>query len=405
MIVTLQARERLNSFLYALLGFEKTKKAGFAILVIALHILGWCLLFFLPLFFYPLRISNDRFFLFLFLDKTLLVGFFYLNYYLLIPRLFERRKYSTYFISIAVFFLFYFFQMVAIRATYFPGPVRAFVQEKNGSSIFAHNRQFFHQAGQMGEFAGERILSKDLPTIFGVPRNDIVMSTNNAISSFALILLIGGFIRLAYSFIRNQNEKRALENANLNAEVNFLKSQINPHFLFNTLNGIYSQAHKKSSTTESSILKLSELLRYALYDSGEDKVELAKDIQYLTNYIDLQRLRLSRKVKIDYEIAGDLKGKKIAPMLLITFVENAFKHGVSYSSPSVISISISLIEETLTMAVSNPVIETNSFAANGLGLKNAVRRLDLLYAENYWLDIQRDDEFYSVNLKINLKSD
>jgi len=142
---------------------------------------------------------------------------------------------------------------------------------------------------------------------------------NNAISSFVLLLLMGGFIRLSYSFISNQNEKKALENANLNAEVNFLKSQINPHFLFNTLNSIYAQAHSRSVNTEFSILKLSDLLRYVLYDSGDDKVELAKDIQYINNYIALQRLRLSKKVTINYSVTGDMEGKRIAPLLLINF--------------------------------------------------------------------------------------
>ena len=212
-------------------------------------------------------------------------------------------------------------------------------------------------------------------------------------------------MRLAFSFIRNQNEKKALENANLNAEVNFLKSQINPHFLFNTLNSIYSQAHNKSENTEYSILKLSELLRYVLYDSSENKVELAKDIQYINNYIDLQRMRLSAKITIQYVVKGRLEGHMIAPLLLIAFIENAFKHGISYTNASVINIEIHVFEETLTLLISNPVVERNSFVPGGLGLKNATRRLDLLYHGKYLLDIQHNDYRHSVNLKLNLKSD
>lgn len=205
--------------------------------------------------------------------------------------------------------------------------------------------------------------------------------------------------------LKSQNEKKILENANLNAEVNFLKSQINTHFLFNTLNGIYSQAHAKSEHTEHSILKLSDLLRYVLYESGEDKVALSKDIQYLSNYVDLQKLRLSQKVKIEYEVTGEATGHQIAPLLLITFVENAFKHGISYTNPSVIKIQLQIFEKTLTLLVSNPVTETNSFAGGGLGLKNVIRRLDLLYPEKYWLDIVHNDHLHIVNLKINLNSD
>jgi LytS/YehU family sensor histidine kinase len=240
----------------------------------------------------------------------------------------------------------------------------------------------------------------------GVPRGILFMSVNRSVSLCLVLLLIGGFIRLGYSFLRNQNEKKALENAHLNAEVNFLKSQINPHFLFNTLNGIYSQAHQKSEHTENSILKLSDLLRYVLYDSSEDKVDLGKDIQYLTNYIDLQKLRLSQKVTIEYKVTGNVKGRQIAPLLLITFVENAFKHGISYTNPSTINIVLTIFEQTLTLLVSNPVTETNSFVSTGgLGLKNVTRRLDLLYPEKYLLDIVHNDYLHIVNLKINLNSD
>jgi LytS/YehU family sensor histidine kinase len=209
-------------------------------------------------------------------------------------------------------------------------------------------------------------------------------------------------IRLGFSFVKNQNEKKILENTNLNAEINFLKSQINPHFLFNTLNGIYSLAHNQSNQTEKAILKLSDLMRYVLYESGTEKVELAKDIQYLTNYVDLQRLRLSSKITIQYNVKGDLDGYYIAPLLLISFIENAFKHGISYTNSSFIQIEVSVFEETLTLFVENPIVETNSFAG-GVGLKNVTRRLDLLYPEKHSLNIVNNGHLHVVNLKLNLK--
>lgn len=209
-------------------------------------------------------------------------------------------------------------------------------------------------------------------------------------------------IRLAYSFIKNQNEKRNLENANLFAEVNFLKSQINPHFLFNTLNSIYSQAHARSENTEFSVLKLSELLRYSLYDSGADRVPLGDDIQYIRNYIDLQRLRLSPKVQLNFNVGGYPEGKYIAPLLLINFIENAFKHGISYSQPSIINIDIKIFEETLTLVVSNPIVERDRFAPGGLGLRNVTRRLELLYPHQYKLLFHHSGDQYTVNLKVPL---
>ena len=205
-----------------------------------------------------------------------------------------------------------------------------------------------------------------------------------------------------FSFIKNQNEKKILENANLNTEINFLRSQINPHFLFNTLNGIYSLAHNQSKQTETAILKLSDIMRYVLYESAIEKVELIKDIQYITNYIDLQRLRLSSKVTIHYKVKGNLSGYYVAPLLLMSFIENAFKYGVSYSNPSLIQIEITVFEETLTLFVENPIIETDSFAG-GLGLKNVNRRLALLYPGKHSLNIVNNGRLHIVNLKLNLR--
>lgn len=408
MNLAIRSKESFNNFLFTLLGFEKAKRKGTILLMILLHVAGWCLLFFLPLFFYPVRINNDCFFVLMLAEKLVLVGIFYLNYYVLIPRLFEQKKYFRYFVFILFLFIAYVTQLVLVRTNNLPIPRLIIQQESIPSEA---NRYFipFDNGTTVALTDSNPYFRRELPmqdpTVFGIPRGLLAMPLSNAISSFALILIMGGFIRLAYSFIRNQHEKKALENANLNAEVNFLKSQINPHFLFNTLNGIYSQAHTKSAHTEHSILKLSDLLRYMLYDSGEDKVELTKDIQYISNYIDLQRLRLSQKVSIQYEIEGDTNRKKIAPLLLITFIENAFKHGISYSKPSVINIHIRVFQETLTLMVSNPIVETNSFAGGGLGLKNAVRRLDLLYPSDYSLDIDRNDQSHIVNLKINLNRD
>jgi two-component system LytT family sensor kinase len=413
----------INNFLFSLLGFKKTRSRQHILLMIVIHTSGWCLLFFLPVLFYPVRINDDRFIMRELLDKSVLVSMFYLNYYWLIPRFFEKRKYGTYITALIVLFLIYLFQHVVIRATYFPrpgGPFQFIQAAPPGvanrvfdTTAVPFNRNTFAMNGDILTIdANTDTVTRPLrsfpisePGLLGVPKGVWAMSLNNVISSFSLMMLIGGFIRLAYSFVRNQNEKKALENANLNAEVNFLKSQINPHFLFNTLNGIYSQAHAKSENTEHSILKLSDLLRYVLYESGEERVELSKDIQYLNNYIDLQKIRLSSKIKIEYDVNGETKGKQIAPLLLITFVENAFKHGISYSNPSTVKISISIFEQTLTMLVSNPVVETNSFADGGLGLKNVTRRLDLLYPSKYWLDIVHNDNLHIVNLKINLNSD
>ena len=424
-----------NSFLLTLFGFEKAKSRAHILLVVLIHALGWCLFFFLPALLYPVRINDNRFIGHELVDKAILVIFFYVNYYLLIPRFFEKKRFLAYFLLILLLFLVYFVQRVVVRSTFFPrpgGPFQLFVQRPANDEPDSLRRNFVfnHVIGEDGAVISGVMGTDSAPpppimtrqigigdppagvmasfpfpeqSLFGIPKAAWLITLNNAVSSFALLLLMGGFIRLAYSFIRNQNEKKALENANLNAEVNFLKSQINPHFLFNTLNSIYAQAHSKSDKTEFSILKLSELLRYVLYDSGENKVELVKDIQYINNYIDLQKIRLSSKVKINYSVEGNLGKYTIAPLLLITFIENAFKHGISYTHASTVNIEIHVFEETLTLLISNPVVERNSFAPGGLGLKNVTRRLDLLYPGKYLLDIHHDDFLHVVNLKLDLK--
>ncbi|HLG39794.1 MAG TPA: histidine kinase [Chitinophagaceae bacterium] len=404
------ATGKLNSFLFTLLGFNKTKNKFHILLIVLIHAIGWFLLFLLPLLFYPVRINDDNFYQRELIDKSLLVGIFYLNYYVLIPRFFLKKRYGLYTLLVFTLFILCLVQNIAIRNYYLDRrrPAFQFILAPPGNDDAIANRFFKLRDSFIrrnnNESIGPRFPQPE-SRILGVPRAMVSISLNNAISSFALLLLMGGFIRLAFSFVRNQNERKALENANLNAEVNFLKSQINPHFLFNTLNSIYSQAHNKSKNTEYSILKLSELLRYVLYDSGDDKIELAKDIQYINNYIDLQKMRLSSKITINYAVKGRLEGYKIAPLLLIVFIENAFKHGISYAHASAINIGIHVFDETLTLLVSNPVLERNSFGPGGLGLKNVMRRLDLLYSGKYLLDIQRDDYLHIVNLKLNLKDD
>jgi two-component system, LytTR family, sensor kinase len=410
------AKENLNSFLFTLFGFGKAKSKAHILLIVLIHAAGWCLLFLLPVFFYPVRINSNRFVFRELIDKIFLVGFFYLNYYVLIPRFFEKKKSLVYFSIVAICFLVYFSQSVFIRHQY-----GVFNRVRQGSFTISAPFPDMDSLGPRirilrppggvamidtigsGDFVPALAMSE--PILFGIPRGILLMSLNNTLSSFSLLFLMGGFIRLAFSFIRNQNERKAMENANLNAEVSFLKSQINPHFLFNTLNGIYSLANARSPHTERAILQLSQMLRYVLYDSSTEKIELAKDIAYISNFIHLQRLRLAQKVKVNYEVRGNTEALTIAPLLLISFIENAFKHGVSYIYPSTISIEISVFDETLTLVASNTVFENNTFDTGGIGLKNAKRRLELLYPEKYLLDIVRNNRLYVVNLKINLQSD
>ncbi|PZR23235.1 MAG: hypothetical protein DI535_24425 [Citrobacter freundii] len=397
------SRENINRFLFTLFGFEKTKSKPHLLLIILVHVSAWAAFLLLPLLFYPVRFQGDPIWRREIITKIIPIILFYVNYYFLLPKFFEKRKYALYFMSIIAGMSIVFATDVYLRTNVpgvMPGPirqsfkrireapeeVRTFIIDSIGPEAFPN----MPREGFRNKFMSR------------APEPALFFSINRTLSTCFFFLLLGGMIRLAYSFIKNQNEKRNLENANLYAEVNFLKSQINPHFLFNTLNSIYSQAHARSENTEFSILKLSELLRYSLYDSGADKVPLADDIQYIRNYIDLQRLRLSPKVQLNFNIGGYPEGKYIAPLLLINFIENAFKHGISYSHPSVINIDIKIFEETLTLTVSNPIVERDSFAPGGLGIRNVTRRLELLYPHQYKLLFHHSGDQYTVNLKVPL---
>jgi hypothetical protein len=403
-----------NNFLYTLFGFQKTKSRLHLLIIIIIHIVIWLLFLQLPLLFYPVRVDDKTFWYREFISKLLPISLFYVNYYLFLPRFFEKRRYKAYFGWVFICLFFILITDTLIREKLFstsqqlvvaPGITRGRAIARQGQTYYIFSGDSVIKGGdsvirKFGRFPPPfPIMEKKL---FGVPLRILFFSFTRTIFLALFLLLTGGMIRLAYSFIKSQNEKKSLENLNLNAEVNFLKSQINPHFLFNTLNSIYSQAHNKSDHTEYSILKLSELLRYVLYESGEEKVPLEKDIQYINNYIDLQRIRLSSKVKLCYQVNGRLDGNTMAPLMLITFIENAFKHGISYTQASVIHIDITVFEKTLTLNVSNPVVKSDIFTQGGLGLKNVTRRLELLYPGKHLLTISQTDNQYLVNLKLDL---
>ena len=405
------SKENINRFLFTLFGFEKTKSKPHLLLIVLIHAAAWTVFFLLPLLFYPVRFQGEPIWRREIITKLLPIILFYANYYFFLPRYFEKKKFTVYFLLVFASVLFVSSSDIFMRnklSGIMPGPARGtfirFAGERRMDRPPGEIRNFVFTDSTLSDtafrsFARERFRER---MILGAPQSVIFFSINRTLSTCLFLLLLGGMIRLAYSFIKNQNEKRNLENANLNAEVNFLKQQINPHFLFNTLNSIYSQAHSRSKNTEFSILRLSELLRYSLYDSGADKVPLAEDIQYINNYIDLQRLRLSPKVTLNYKVGGYADGKFIAPLLLINFIENAFKHGISYTQASVIDIDIKIFEETLTLTVSNPILEKDRFAPGGLGLKNVTRRLELLYPNQYKLLYHRLGDQYTVNLKVPL---
>lgn len=185
------------------------------------------------------------------------------------------------------------------------------------------------------------------------------------------------------------------------AELSFLKAQIHPHFLFNTLNNIYSLAVVKSEHTAAAVLKLSAILRYLTDDVRQDYVPLQSEVDCARNYIDLQKLRLNKKVTVVFTVSGSLADKKIAPLLFMTFIENAFKYGISAHEACTINVEITAGERNITFHCSNRIfLRQEQTDREGVGISNAQKRLNYLYPKKYLLNIDTENETFSVDLTI-----
>jgi len=212
---------------------------------------------------------------------------------------------------------------------------------------------------------------------------------------------------LTKNWIKNEKSNQRLKEEKLTAELDFLKAQLNPHFLFNVLNMAFSSATSSGDErTADMIEKLASLMRYMLYDSNVDKIELSKEIDNIENYINLQKLRLSEDlpVKINFSVLGDTNRNKIAPLILIPFVENAFKYGVKLGEKSDINIRLEISDNKLHFTVENRSCKANNNLSNensGLGLKNVKKRLAILYPDKHQLEIT-NDKIYIVNLFLTL---
>ncbi len=213
----------------------------------------------------------------------------------------------------------------------------------------------------------------------------------------------------AYQMIRDKIGSERLakekENENLKTELSFLRNQVSPHFMFNVLNNMVALARKQSDLLEPSLIKLSSLLRYMLYETDEDKVMLEKEIEYLKSYIELQSQRFGKKVIITTCFEPVNYGYVIEPMLLIPFVENAFKHGTGLTPNAQIDIHLMLENERLDFVVRNRYTdapETPKDKTSGIGLNNVKRRLNLLYPKSHSLIIEKEGGWFSVLLQLNL---
>ncbi|MCD4772324.1 MAG: histidine kinase [Bacteroidales bacterium] len=232
---------------------------------------------------------------------------------------------------------------------------------------------------------------------------------NYIFSFFNIYAIVGIFasIKLLKYWFKNQQTTRLLEKEKLEAELKFLKSQIHPHFLFNTLNNLYALTLDKSDLAPEVVIKLSDLLDYMLYECNTPKVSLDKEIKLINDYLSLEKIRYRKELIINFDISGKTSGKQIAPMLLLPFIENSFKHGLSKKKNNPwINITLVTKNEALHFNVKNnkaisKIMKKEEYT-EGIGLKNVRRRLDLLYEGAYKLELMDNDDSFEINLEINL---
>lgn len=237
-----------------------------------------------------------------------------------------------------------------------------------------------------------------------------IYSPGHYASDILYIIFYSAFAILIKMLVRWYEERQAAEERMVRDhkfELELLKAQLNPHFFFNTLNNIYSLVYKKSDEAPAALMKMSDIMRYMLYESKAERVPLEKELEYLEDYIELQKLRFTDPGFIDYSVRGEITDHQVPPMMLLSFVENAFKHGKKRVSNPGIIIRIEATSKLMNFVVSNYIIEqpeSEPPGQTGIGLKNIRRRLELLYPYSHDLTIRVADGTYTVNLNIYRKT-
>jgi two-component system, LytTR family, sensor kinase len=361
-----------------------------SIIRISLHILAWAILLGVPLYLIK-RWDAGKDFVWVYYSNTIISGtIFYISYLFLIPRYFFKNR-IKYYVSVAILVVgFYFISDQSNRLIF------KYIPDKNRVEETNRNRDANRPAGT-GRQPG------DEP--HGRPPFRQIHLFNYAFTSMFLIFFSLG-LRMIERNDTVEKRQKELEKEKLNSELAFLKSQISPHFFFNTLNNIYSLIGINTGDAQNAVLKLSKLMRYLLYDSEQGLSQLSSEIDFMNNYIDLMRLRMSEKVKLNVDFPSKYENTAIPPLLFIPFIENAFKHGISYREKSFIDISMEVGKEWITFICRNSIVkpfEEIGTERSGIGLDNVSKRLNLLFPGTHELTIDKSNAAFEVTLKIGMK--
>jgi len=302
----------------------------------------------------------------------LMIAAYYTNAYYLIPRVLFRNRKWLFFASVILF------AMVA-----------------NFTMASVHN--WLDLTPKLDAALGKKSWTSPYVDIFGLLTTIFVLGISTSIA-------------VIQKWERDNSARLDLEKQNIVAELSFLKAQIHPHFFFNTLHSIYALTYSDVGTSRKVIHKLSRMMRYLLYETHQNKVPLSKELSFIRDYIEVMKLRTKENTQIEYTIPELHDDPLIAPMLLLPYVENAFKHGVDDVKTSTIIVSIDCDSSALELKIRNMVVksrweELTSIAHSGIGMTNTRRRLDMLYKDNYSLQFGEDVQTgeYNLHLSINLE--
>mgnify|MGYP000933936300 CR=1 FL=1 len=353
---------------------------------IILHLLVWIVILALPVYAAKrYRMGND-FLLTYYTFAAINAIIFYINYLSLVPGLFFKKKKYKYFIAV----------LALVSGFYF---ISGFANSQINKMI---TRDYPEQVDRQRD---ERQVPRRPPLrpgiIIAVPNARLIGYTSSSL--FMIFLSLG--LRLFEHQSKIEKIQEEAEKAKLNAELAFLKNQISPHFFFNTLNNIYSLIDRSKEDSKNAVIKLSRLMRYILNESGQENRLLSDEIDFMNNYIDLMKLRIGPKTRLNINLPGECKDLYIPHLLFISLIENAFKYGISVQDESFINISLDCEKNNIRFSCENGLPETSNgiiFESSGIGLENLKKRLSLLYPGRHNLRINKTRDKFEVNLFIQL---
>ncbi len=356
---------------------------------VLLHLTAWAIILGLPLYFFY-RWDVPRGFIWGFYINTIINAIvFYSNFLVLIPRLFLKKKRISYFLTALLLAVtLYFVLIIAGNLTF---------ERRHYSGPREQDRREVHESRD------NRMPPPATRHLLRLPYGPMHIYNYTFNILFFTIFPLG--LRVLEQHSQIEKKQKELEKEKLNSELAFLKNQISPHFFFNTLNNIYSLIEINKEDSQNAVLKLSRMMRYLLYESEEGETRLSSEIEFMNNYIDLMKLRISEKVKLSVLFPSEYEDIAIAPLLFISIIENAFKHGISYREKSFIDIEMVVSKEMINFSCTNSMVRNGDEkrdSNSGIGLENLRKRLKLLFPEKHEFSINQTESSFHVLVKIML---